>query len=146
MFASLSSSSVSSSSTSTSTSNTRQYRHAIPTMMRLKREPSCKNMAFKPKTPFPNAEMVLNKLKSEGNITPSTQELASALFTECNKWLKANGFKEFIPSQNLGWTLKDGVISRPGAKVCFDAKSISRQQSAHRILSETIQHSNDPQI
>ncbi|KAG4104307.1 hypothetical protein H8356DRAFT_981036 [Neocallimastix lanati (nom. inval.)] len=122
------------------TTATRQYRHPIPTMMRLKREPSCKNMAFKPQSPFPNAEMVLHKIKSEGNNNPSAQDLANALFVECNKWLKANGFKEFIPSQNLGWTLKDGVISRPGAKVCFFAKSISRQQSAHRILSETIKH------
>ncbi|KAG4106161.1 hypothetical protein H8356DRAFT_545945 [Neocallimastix lanati (nom. inval.)] len=120
------------------TKTTRQYRHAIPTMMRLKREPSFKDVVFKPQTPFPNAEMVLQKIKSEGNMNPSTQDLANALFIECNKWLKANGFKEFVPSQNLGWTLKDGVISRPGAKVCFDARSISRQQSAHKILSETI--------
>ena len=123
-----------------SSSTTRQYRHAIPTMMRLKREPSFKNVAFRPQTPFPNAEIVLQKIKSEGNMNPSPQDLAKALFIECNKWLKANGFKEFVPSQNLGWTLKDGVISRPGAKVCFDAKSISRQQSAHRVLSETIKH------
>jgi len=121
-------------------STPRQYRHAIPTMMRLKRAPSCKNMEIKPKTPFPSAEMVLQKIKGEGNTDPSAQDLANALFTECNKWLKANGFKEFIPSQNLGWTLKDGVISRPGAKVCFDAKSITRQQSAHRILAETIKN------
>jgi len=99
-------------------------------------------MIIKPQTPFPNAEMVLKKMKSEGNINPSTQDLANALFVECNKWLKENGFKEFIPSQDMGWTLKDGVISRPGAKVCFDARSISRQQSAHRILSETIKHEN----
>ncbi|OUM58896.1 hypothetical protein PIROE2DRAFT_64117 [Piromyces sp. E2] len=122
------------------TTATRQYRHVIPMLMRLKREPSCKNMAFKPQSPFPNAEMVLKKMKSEGRQCPSAQDLASALFDECNKWLKANGFKPFVPSQNLGWTLKDGVISRPGAKVRFDAKSISRQQSAARILNETIQH------
>ncbi|KAG4106155.1 hypothetical protein H8356DRAFT_1026595 [Neocallimastix lanati (nom. inval.)] len=128
---------------STATTATHHYRHAIPTMMRLKREPSCKNMVFKPQTPFPNAEIVLHKMKCEGNMHPSPQELANALFTECNKWLKANGFKEFIPSQNLGWTLKDGVISRPGAKIRFDAKSISRQQSAHRILSETIKHDDN---
>jgi len=124
----------------TAATATRQYRHAIPTMMRLKRDPSCKNVIFPPKTPFPNAEMVLKKIKSEGNLFPSAQDLANALFTECNKWLKANGFKEFIPSENLGWTIKDGVISRPGAKVRFDAKSVSRQQSAHRILAETIKH------
>ncbi|KAG4106157.1 hypothetical protein H8356DRAFT_1418312 [Neocallimastix lanati (nom. inval.)] len=124
------------------TTATRQYRHAIPTMMRLKREPSCKNMVFKPQTPFPNAETVLHKIKSEGNMNPSAKDLANALFKECNKWLKANGFKEFIPSQDLGWTLKNGIISRPGAKVCFDAKSISRQQSAQRVLSETIKHNN----
>jgi len=118
----------------------RQYRHPIPTMMRFKREPTFKNVALKPQTPFPSAEIVLQKMKSEGNVDPSAQDLANALFIECNKWLKANGFKEFIPSQNLGWTLKDGIISRPGAKVCFDAKSISRQQSAHRILTETIKH------
>ncbi|OUM58895.1 hypothetical protein PIROE2DRAFT_15719 [Piromyces sp. E2] len=122
------------------TTTTRQYRHVIPMLMRFKREPSCKNMAFKPQSPFPNAEMVLKKMKSEGNLCPSAQDLASALFTECNKWLKANGFKQFIPSQDLGWKLKDGVISRPGAKVCFDAKSICRQQSAAKVLSETIKH------
>jgi len=125
-----------------SSSTTRQYRHAIPTMMRLKREPSCKNMVFKPQTPFPNAELVLKKMKCEGNLNPSAQDLANALFTESNKWLKANGYKEFIPSQNLGWTLKDGVVSRPGAKVHFDAKSISRQQSSQRILTETIKHNS----
>ncbi|ORX52533.1 hypothetical protein BCR36DRAFT_582482 [Piromyces finnis] len=123
-------------------STTRQYRHVIPMLMRFKREPSCKNMAIKPQTPFPNADMVLKKMKSEGNQSPSAQDLASALFNECNKWLKANGFKPFIPSQDLGWTLKDGVISRPGAKVCFDSKSIIRQQSAARVLSDTIKHSN----
>ncbi|ORX52532.1 hypothetical protein BCR36DRAFT_582481 [Piromyces finnis] len=121
------------------TTATRQYRRVIPMLMRLKREPSCKNMTFQPQTPFPNAEMVLKKMKSEGNQSPSAQDLASALFNECNSWLKANGFKPFVPSQNLGWTLKDGVISRPGAKVRFDAKSITRQQSAARILNETIQ-------
>ncbi|KAL6600259.1 hypothetical protein U3516DRAFT_669912 [Neocallimastix sp. 'constans'] len=124
---------------------TRKYRHVIPIMMRLKREPSCKDMAFKPESPFPNAETVLQKKKSEGKKNPSVQDLASALFIESNKWLKANGFKEFIPSQNLGWTLKDGILSRPGAKVRFDAKSISRKQSAHRILLDTIQR-NDTHI
>jgi len=121
---------------------TRRYRRVIPTMMRLKREPSCKNMEFKPETPFPNAEMVLKKIKSEGNKNPSVQDLAKALFTESNKWLKANGFKEFIPNQNLGWTLKDGIFSRPGAKVCFDAKSFSRKQSSHKILLDAIQRDN----
>ena len=124
------------------TTATRQYRHAIPTMMRLKRVSSLKNDVIKPQTPFPSAEMVLQKIKSEGNMNPSTQDLANALFIECNKWLKENGYKEFIPSQNLGWTLKDGVISRPGAKVCFDAKCILRQKSAHKTLSETIKHDN----
>jgi len=42
---------------------TRKYRHVIPIMMRLKREPSCKDMAFKPESPFPNAETVLQKKK-----------------------------------------------------------------------------------
>ncbi|KAG4104302.1 hypothetical protein H8356DRAFT_1029566 [Neocallimastix lanati (nom. inval.)] len=124
------------------TNNTHHYRHVIPMMMRLKREPSCKNMEFKPKSPFPNADMVLKKIKSEGNKNPSTNDLAKALFLECNKWLKANGFKEFVPSQNLGWTLKDGILSRPGAKVCFDAKSIIRKHSAHKFLLDTIQHDN----
>ncbi|KAG4081324.1 hypothetical protein H8356DRAFT_1349400 [Neocallimastix lanati (nom. inval.)] len=83
------------------TTATRQYRHAIPTMMRL---------------------------KDEGNMNPSTQDLANALFIECNKWLKENGYKEFIPSQNLGWTFKGW-------------RNFS-QQSAHKTLSETIKHDN----
>jgi len=114
--------------------NTHHYRHVIPMMMRLKREPSCKNMEFKPKSPFPNADMVLKKIKSEGNKNPSIHDLAKALFLECNKW-----FKEFVPSQNLGWTLKDGILSRPGAKVCFDAKSITRKHSVPHAILNTVQ-------
>ena len=117
----------------------RKYRHVIPTMMRFKRDPSCKNMEFKPETPFPNADMVLKKIKSKGNNNPSIHDLAKALFLECNKWLKTNGFKEFVPSQNLGWTLKDGILSRPGAKVCFDAKSITRKHSVPHAILNTVQ-------